>query len=312
MQPILVIRYGGFGDIVLSMAAFRSIRAQHPATPIAALTTPHFRDLLAQSGYFDEILIDRRRKFSGWIGLVRQLRRRRFSRVYDLQRNTRTAILYRALGAGRRIEWSGVIPGCSHFVADDPDDRRHIVDRLSEQLAVAGIPQMLPVDLAWLTTDLAGFALPRPYALLVPGGAPHRPEKRAPAACFAALARHLQGQGIAPVLLGTAGERRQIDDILSGCSIAIDLSERTSFGAIAELARHAVGAIGNDTGPMHLAAAVGCPSLVLFSAASDPCRIAPRGRRVDILQTGELRTLDAARLIAAWDAAANPAAAEPA
>ncbi|HLY46010.1 MAG TPA: glycosyltransferase family 9 protein [Stellaceae bacterium] len=312
MQPILVIRYGGFGDIVLSMAAFRTIRAHHQATRIAALTTPRFRDLLEQSGYFDEIVTDRRRKFSGWIGLVRQLRRRRFSRVYDLQRNTRTTILYRALGAGRRLEWSGVIPGSSHFVADDPDDRRHIVDRLAEQLAIAGIPQMLPADLAWLTADLTGFALPQPYALLVPGGAPHRPEKRAPAECFAALARHLKGQGVAPVLLGTASERQQIDTILAGCPDAIDLSERTSFGDIAELARHAVGAIGNDTGPMHLAAAVGCPSLVLFSAASDPCRIAPRGRHVEILQTDELRTLEAARLIAAWEAVANPAAAQPA
>jgi len=303
MRRILVIRYGGLGDLVLSMAAFRTIRAHHPADHITALTTPRFSDLLAASGYFDEILIDRRLKpwrLAGWWRLARSLRGRGFARVYDLQRNERTAILYRVIGAGRRVEWSGVIRASSHFVPDDPDDRRHIVERLAEQLAVTGIPAMLPADFGWLHGDIARFGLPAAYALIVPGGAPHRPEKRAPAASFAGLGRHLLSLGIAPVLIGTAAERAQIDAIRAGCEGAIDLSDRTGFGDIADLARHAAGAVGNDTGAMHLAASVGCPSLVLFSAASDPRRIAPRGRRVEILASAALATLDSDRMIAAW------------
>src|SRR5204862_144345 len=171
---------------------------------------------------------------------------------------------------------SGVIPGCSHYVRDDPDDRRHIADRVAEQLVVAGIPETKPADVGWLTGDIGHFDLPPSHALLVPGGAPHRPEKRAPAEAFAGVGRHLIGQGIAPVLLGTDSERDQIDAIAGACPGAIDLSDRTSFGEIAELARHATGAVGNDTGAIHLAAAVGCPSLVLFSAASDPSRVRPR------------------------------------
>lgn len=303
MRRILVVRYGGFGDIVLSMAAFRTIRAHHPADHIAALTTPRFSGLLAASGYFDEILIDRRLKpwqLAGWLRLARALRGRRFDRVYDLQRNQRSAILYRVIGAGRGMEWSGVIRGCSHFVRDDPEDYRHIVDRLAEQLAIAGIPRMLPPDFGWLFGDAARFGVPRPYALMVPGGAPHRPEKRAPAECFAGLARHLLRRGVAPVLLGTAYEREPIAEIRKRCAGALDLSDRTGFGDIADLARQAIGAVGNDTGAMQLAAAVGCPSLVLFSAASDPRRIAPRGRRVQILESDRLGNLETDRLIVAW------------
>jgi ADP-heptose:LPS heptosyltransferase len=304
MRQILVIRYGGFGDMILSMGAFRTIRAHHAVDRIAALTTSRFADLLRHSGYFDEVLLDERLKpwqIGGWLALARALRGKHFDRVYDLQRNERTAILYRVMSFGRHLGWSGVIPGCSHYVRDDPDDRRHIAERVAEQLALAGIPETKPADLGWLTGDIGHFDLPPAYALIVPGGAPHRPEKRAPAEAFAGLGRHLIGQGIAPVLLGTDSERDQIDAIAGACPGAIDLSDRTSFGQIAELARHATAAVGNDTGAMHLAAAVGCPSLVLFSAASDPSRVRPLGRRVHLVETDTLRTLSIAALIAAWE-----------
>lgn len=304
MRHILVIRYGGFGDIVLSMGAFRTIRTYHSGDRIAVLTTHRFGDLVAQSGYCDEVLIDERLKpwqIGGWLALVRLLRSRRFDRVYDLQRNERTAVLYRVITAGRVVEWSGVIRGCSHYVRDEPSDRRHITERLAEQLAVAGIREMLPPDLDWLSGDIGHFGLPPAYVLMVPGGAPHRLGKRAPAESFAGLGRHLVGQGIAPVLLGTQSERDQIDAILPASPGAIDLSDQTSFGDIADLARGAVATIGNDTGAMHLAAAIGCPSLVLFSDASDPMRVRPQGRRVHVLATDALHTLSIGQLVTAWE-----------
>jgi ADP-heptose:LPS heptosyltransferase len=303
MRRILVIRYGGFGDMILSMGAFRTIRAHHARDHVTALTTRRFADLLRASAYFDEILIDDRLKpwrLAGWLEVARKLRGRRFDRTYDLQRNERTAVLYRILKTGRSLEWSGVVRGCSHHVRDDPNDRRHITERIAEQLAVAGICETLQPDLAWLNGEVGRFGLPPKYALIVPGGAPHRPEKRAPAESFAGLARHLVGEAIAPVLLGTSAERDQIEAIAEAAPGAIDLSDRTTFGDIADLARGAIGAVGNDTGAMHLAAAVGCPSLVLFSNASDPMRVAPQGRRVQVLENTSLRDLTTERLIAAW------------
>jgi ADP-heptose:LPS heptosyltransferase len=305
MRRILVIRYGGFGDLILSMGAFRSIRVHHVHDHVALLTMGRFADLLRPSGCFDEILIDDRPGISRaleWLRLARALRSRGFDRVYDLQRNHRTALLYRVMTAGRRIEWSGVIRGASHFVRDEPDDRRHITERLEEQLAIAGVTQMMPPDLSWLRGNPAQFGLPKDYVLVAPGGAPHRPEKRAPAELFGALCRYLQARGIAPVLLGTASERTHIDRILAACPGAIDLCGRTGFGDLADLARAAVGAIGNDTGPMHLAAAVGCPSLVLFTEASDPRRVRPLGPRVQVLQSNAQGPLDSAEVIAAWQA----------
>lgn len=304
MRRILVIRYGGFGDLVLSMAAFRAIRRHHSGDHLTVLTTGPFRDLLDRSGCFDAVLVDARLKawqVPSWYRFARMLRRRRFDRVYDLQRNQRSSLLYRAVGWGRAVEWSGVIRGCSHYIPDDPNDRRHIVERQRDQLAVAEVAPVGADDFGWLRSDIGHFELPRPYALIAPGGAPHRPEKRAPARCFAALGRHWLGQGITPVLLGTTSERDQIDRILADCPGAVSLCDHTGFADIAELARHARIAVGNDTGAMHLAAAVGCASLVLFSAASDPVRIRPLGRFVRTLEEPKLNDLAPERVIAVAD-----------
>ncbi len=132
----------------------------------------------------------------------------------------------------------------------------------------------------------------------MPGSAPHRPAKRWPAPRFAALARELAEQGTAPVLLGTKAEARELAEITQACPAARDLGGETGLEEIAALARGARLAVGNDTGPMHLIAAAGCPSLVLYSAESDPARSAPRGPKVEILREETLENLELDRVLA--------------
>ncbi|MHA1568253.1 MAG: glycosyltransferase family 9 protein, partial [Alphaproteobacteria bacterium] len=88
------------------------------------------------------------------------------------------------------------------------------------------------------------------------------------------------------------------EKIIAACPAARDLTGRTDFLDIAVLARAAAGAVGNDTGPMHLIAAAGCPALVLFSHESDPALCAPRGPRVVLLRRPDLARLT---LDEAWD-----------
>src|SRR3546814_1785490 len=124
--------------------------------------------------------------------------------------------------------------------------------------------------LSFLAADTGRYGLPPRYALLVPGGAPHRPAKRWPAAAFAELANHLAGRGITPVLIGQRAEQQAIDAITDACPAAVSLLGQTSIAELATLARGAALAVGNDTGPMHTPAAAGCPPPVLYSAESDP------------------------------------------
>ena len=173
-------------------------------------------------------------------------------------------------GAGPGRAWSGIAAGCSLPHANPARDSLHTVDRQREQLASAGIADVPASSLDWVVADLARFKLPDPYVLLVPGGSAGRPAKRWPVAKFAALATELLAHGAVPVLVGGPDEKGLGETIRAVAPRARDLIGQTSFAEVAAMARGAGAAIGNDTGPMHLIAATGCPSVVLFSSGIRP------------------------------------------
>ena len=172
------------------------------------------------------------------------------------------------------------------FYETDPRrDFLHTVARQRGQLASAGVGQA-PVDLDWLRGH--GPVLDEPYALLVPGTSPSQGgAKRWPVDRFALLARGLYGGGLRPVIVGGAAEANDAAAILRACPAALDLVGRTALLDLAGLASRATLAVGGDTGPIHLAAMMGCRTVALFSRFSDPALAAP---------VGDVRLIRAARL----------------
>ncbi len=291
---ILVIKHGALGDVVQALGPLGAIRAHHPGARITVLTAPLFASLFAAAPEVDEVWIDERPAFwrvGAWLALRRRLLGAGFERVYDLQTSRRSSLLFRLLGPGRRPEWSGIAPGCSHPHANPARDRMHTVLRQAEQLRHAGIAEVPAPDLSFLDAPLARYSLTAPFVLLVPGGSAARPAKRWPIERFAALAVALARDRIQPVVLGTVPERSLAATIQAACPATRDLVADTSFAEITALARAAAGAVGNDTGPLHLIAAADCPAVVLFSAESDPALCAPRGRDVRVLRRPHLEAL---------------------
>lgn len=302
-QRLLVIKLGALGDFVQASGPFAAIRAHHREAHITLLTTAPFAAFAEASPWFDTVWCDRRPQrwnLAGWWDLMRLLAAGRFDWVYDLQTSDRSNTYYRLMRwpmrAGPPPRWSGIARGCSHPHANRARNAMHTLDRQAEQLAMAGIPRVAPPNLDWVDGDISKFNLPQPYGLLVPGGAPSRPRKRWPAQGYGALAQLLSKRGITPVLLGTAAEADENREIAGACGQARDLTEQTQFADLVALGRGAAGAVGNDTGPMHLIAVAGAPSLVLFSDASDPALCAPRGEDVAVLQVPDLAELSVAEV----------------
>jgi ADP-heptose:LPS heptosyltransferase len=299
-RRILVIRLGALGNIVQSLGPFAAIRAHHRDAEITLLTRAPYAGWLATAPYFDRVWIDDAPAWWnvwGWRRLRRRLVEGGFARVYDLQTSSRSSRYFRLFPRGGRPEWSGIARGCSHPDPDPARDTRHDLERQRGQLRAAGIADVPAPDLAWTGGDLARFGLPARIALLVPGSAPHRPDKRWPAASYRAAARALGARGLAPVIVGGTEERALGRAIAEGTG-AIDLTGATTLGEVAALARAAALAIGNDTGPMHLIAAAGCRALVLFSRASDPALCAPGGRAVTVLRRSDLADLPPDEVVA--------------
>ena len=304
-ENILVIKLGALGDIFLAMGAFQAIRAHHPGARITLLTRPGFVKFTSDLPWFDAVLADptpRGLRLDRWLAMRRLLRGEKIARVYDLQCNTRTGLYHRLLGPGRRPEWVGNARGCSHPWPEYRTASLSVPERQARMLEAAGVPRSArPVDLSWLDAPLDGLpALPERFVLLVPGCAPHRLEKRWPAARYAELARLLAAErGLASVVIGTAADQASIDELCAAAPEVANLCGRTSLKQLGALARRARGVVGNDTGPIHIVAAVGAPTLVLMCGTSDPIKMRPLGPDVDIVQETDLVNLDVARVLAA-------------
>ncbi|MFT5486215.1 MAG: ADP-heptose:LPS heptosyltransferase [Paracoccaceae bacterium] len=290
---LLVIKLGALGDFVLAMGPFAAIRAAHPNEELVLLTTAPFAEFARASGYFDDVWVDERPSRIALIAiqrLRRRLRRGRFYRVYDLQTSSRSSWYFRLMRGFMRPQWSGIAFGCSHPHANRKRNSMHTIERQAEQLAMAGIPETPLPDLSWATSDISRFDLPARFALMIPGGAAHRPGKRWPAENYKVLGETWLNQGITPVIVGGPDEAGLAAEIANDTGM-LNLTGQTSFADIAELARKAAGVIGNDTGPMHIATICGCPSVVLFSDESDPSITAPRGPDVQVLRREKLGDL---------------------
>lgn len=301
-MTILVIKLGALGDVIQSLGAVAAIRAAHDGDRLLVLTQPGFDRVFRESGLVDGTIEDTRPKL--WqphrlLALRRRLRAAEIGRVYDLQMNDRTRFYARWMFDRPGPDWSGNVPGC-RFPHPDPAPKTiHGVERHRRQLAACGIDPVPDPDVGFLTGPIEDVCPTGRFVLLVPGSAPSRPEKRWPAARYAELATRLANEGVTPVLLGTKDEAAVTGAIAAVEPRALDLTGRTDLGQIAELARRATGAVGNDTGPMHIVALTGCPTLALFGPGSDPDRHRPIGPAATVLRADPLATLSPARVRAA-------------
>ena len=295
IPPVLVIKLGSLGDFVQAFGPFAAIRAHHPGARVTLLTTPPYAPLARRSPWFDAVWEEGRPDWTDLAGvaaLVRRLRGGRFGRVYDLQTSGRSS-RYRLL-TGTRPEWSGIARGASHPQRGPERERMHTVERQRDQLRIAGITAFPDPDLTWLDGDASRLGLPPRFALLIPGASPHRPGKRWPG--FPALAAALD---LPAVVVGGRGEAALAAEIAAARPGTLNLTGRTDLTDLGAVARRAALAVGNDTGPTHLAAAAGCPTVALFGGESDPALCAPRGRTVRVLRADPLASLPPAAVAAA-------------
>lgn len=302
---ILVIKLGALGDFVQAVASFAQIRRAHRGAEITLLTTPPFADFARASGLFDRIETDGRPEgILATARLFRRLRRDRYAGVYDLQTSGRTKNYFYGF-LPFPPPWSGISFGAS-FRHSRPDrDAWHNLDRMADQLNMAGAGPAYArgaapsPDLSWAIeaaraggSPVAGrFGLHAPFALIAPGAAPTRPEKFWPVEGYALLAARLLARGLAVGVVGGGAERPLAQQIRREATAAVDLTGRTSLVELAGLGAEAALAIGNDSGPVHMMAYAGAPGLMLMSRASEPSLYAPRAR-VRVLRRGDLKDLD--------------------
>jgi ADP-heptose:LPS heptosyltransferase len=274
VSRILVIRLGALGDFVQSFGPFAAIRARRAGAEITLLTTAPFAGLARLCPWFDRVEVDARPAWWDVAGLLR-LRRQLagFDMVYDLQTSGRSTRYFYLAGCPA---WSGIARFARFRQTGPAREAMHTFERQRDQLRIAGISAVPAPEIGFLT-GRAVEGLPARFAMIVPGAAPSRPGKKWPADRFGALANVLVARGLTPVVVGAKDDAALAQQICAACPGAVDFTGRTRMEDVFAVAAQAALAVGNDTGPMHIAAMAGAPCVVLFSGESDPAQTAPRG-----------------------------------
>lgn len=301
-KSILVIKLGAMGDFIQSLGAMRSIRAHHKNDKIFLLTTSPFEKLAKKSGYVDEIILDKRPKWYEifqWIKLAKSLNQNHFSRVYDLQNNDRTCLYFKLFRP--KPEWVGVARGASHRNTSEERTKGKAFYGLTQTLGPAGIYNVQIDRLDWIKSNETFEGLTKPYVLIVAGGAPQHPYKRWSQSHYKELCEKLISLNILPVLIGTKDDSESTDFIKAAVPGCLNLTGKTELTDLPSLARDAIAAIGNDTGPMHMIGPTGCKTIVLFGNKTDPRRHGPLGENVITLQKSSINDIACEEVVNALD-----------
>ena len=273
---ILVIKHGALGDMVQGFDSFAGLRAGRPEARITLLTSPPFSGLMRMTPWFDEVVEDRRRPVFDVPQLlrIRALLHQEWEMIVDLQCSRRTSRYHRFLTpSGTR--WLGTSSGASDPYPDFTGVNN--VERMKVAARMAGGAGSVTAQLDWLASAKASIS--KQAVVLVPGCSPAKPSKRWPAAHFAAVARELMASGRDVAIVGTAADRDAADLVIAEAPGCTDMVGKTDLASLTTLFASAHAVIGNDTGPVFLAAKTGVPTLMVMGQDTDPDMSAPTGAK---------------------------------
>jgi heptosyltransferase-2 len=291
---ILVLRYRFIGDTILTVPFLRNLRRAEPQARIDWVVAPGSSDVVRGIPYVDELIYwdpvtihaDSRGTHRSWrqkLAFIRELRRKKYDKVYVLKRSLSSAIMAFLAGAPKRIgfdtEGRGLLLTKRVPYRHDQHEVQNFLDLLradgvaveDDQLELwptseekAQLDSLLTTEGVRENERLVAI---HPFSAVV--------ERGWPLENFAKLAGRLQAQGMRPILLGGPRDRELFESTQANFpDTTVNLVDRCSLRETAALLRRCALFVGNDSGVMHLAAAAGTPLVALFGPQS-PVKFGP-------------------------------------
>lgn len=302
-RRIALVKPSALGDIVHALPVLSALRTRFPQAEILWVVHRSYADLLDGHPELNAVLsFDRagKRRFAALAELIRvmrELRRRACDLVIDLQGLLRTGLLTGFSGAPRRVGLFSAREGsawaytdCLHDPLGRTLEQMHAVDRywlVAEALGVGYLPKrfVIPIGQAertWAESRLG--ALPRPWIMVHLGT--RWETKRWPVAHFAELCQRAQrSRGGSVVLVGSPGESAFAEEFSRRFrGPLLNLIGQTTLKQLAAVLERADIMLSNDSGPLHLAAALGRPVVAPFTCTSI-ARTGPYGQLTNAMAT---------------------------
>ncbi len=288
-----MVRFSSLGDVLLTTPLIRALRARHPAATISALTKHGWAPLLSANPHLDEVIAVS--PGQSLVPLARALRTARFSHLLDLHGSVRIRVLrllvpgaWNGFDARRRARLTLVRKHRNIY-----RDRVPVAERYFEAAHdLDVVPDGGPAELfispaaearaeAWLARS--GLDLDRPCVALAPGAA--HATKQWPIRYWQQLAADLAGRNLGVLVVGGTADKPLAGAIVAAAYHGIaSAAGELDLQASGALLRRTRAVVSGDTGPMHLATAVGAPVIALFGPTVEEFGFFPYRAAAEVLQ----------------------------
>lgn len=293
-RKILIIKPSSLGDVVHSLPFLNVIRTCFPKAEIHWVIAKGLEGLLEGHPMVNKLWIINKdawkkiKNVKGTInelkGLFKELKKEKFDLVVDLQGLLRSGVLTAATGAPVRIGFAEAREGSKLFYTHKVEGGRdiHAVDRylkIADFLGCDITDIRFPFPLHFKSSIITNYSLPEDYAVIVPGA--RWKTKVWPSKKFGKLSSKL------PIMTVIVGSKTDIDIANEIAALskgkATSLADKTDLKELIEVIRNARFMVSNDSGPMHIAAALGIPVFAIFGP-TNPLRTGPYGEGHTIIR----------------------------
>lgn len=293
-QKILVIRYRFIGDTILTVPFLRNLRTAFPDAQIDVLVGPQSGQALQNCPYVNELIEFDTTRFHKYdrgtqqkkhfLSYAWQLRKKQYDTAFVLKRSLSSAVLSLLIGARNRIGYS--MPGRDFLLTETVpwNAKKHEVESTLDVLRCAGIPITDNYLEAWISkkesseiVELVPQLNKADHLYLVHAAAAH-PDKLYPLSSWTEIIRTLYDRTqLVPVFTGAAQDFELYERLSADAQVkCINLAGRLTLRQSMALYQRMKFAICVDSGPAHMCAAVGTPTLAIFGP-TDPVRWRPFG-----------------------------------
>ncbi|MBU0502794.1 MAG: lipopolysaccharide heptosyltransferase II [Candidatus Omnitrophota bacterium] len=297
-KRILITRTDRIGDVVLSTPAIKALRMRYPSAYIAMMVSPYAKDIVIENPDLDEVIIldkdNKHKNLKGAWELSRDLKKKRFDLAIALHPTNRVHLIIYSAGIPRKIGYD------RKFGFLFTDKIRHLKQLGQKRESEYNFDLLKPLGIEWEDQELffplrkeseiwvdelfAGEGIKKGDSILAINPGASCPSRIWPVERFVQVAeRFIEKHGFKIIVLSGSKEVHIADEVIYQMKHkAVNLGGKTSVSQLASVLKRCSLLISNDSGPVHIACALGTPVVSIFSRSQEglsPKRWGPVGKR---------------------------------
>ena len=304
MSNILIIKHGSLGDIAQASGAIQDISENHKNDRIYLLTTKAYLEVFKKNPFIHEVILDKRLPRYNLIYLyflMRELKKHKFLKVFDLQNSSRTNFYKNILFPKASYEnWSSSETTLPEDQSKDQFDKVSVLERFDHQLRISGLDtsNTMKPNFSWASSDISEIKIHyglKKYILLFPFCSPHLSIKKWP--YFNDFIKLISNKFNDEFKVVTAPGPNEINEAKNINALTLlDNGKALDISQLTSLIKDSSFIIANDTGPAHIAAHSGAKGLTLFGKHTTAYKVSIERENFKAIQVDDLNKLSAEKV----------------